>query len=101
MSSTSVQDDSKNNPNKDKDKLGSKKNGISTEEGIGSSLPTITSYYNDFFDNFRQNMQNLMEGAWPNSIFPPVRTFSPFEMFDKMTDMRLPLCDVMDKGGQI
>ena len=97
MSSTSVSDDSKN-PNKDK--LDSKKNEISTEEGKSSSLPTIASYYSDFFDNFRQNMQNMVEGAWPNSIFPTIRTFSPFEMFDKMTDIRLPLCDVIDKGDR-
>ena len=98
MSSTSVSDDSKNNPNKDK--LYSKKNEISTEEGKGSSLPTIASYYNDFFDIFRQNMRNMMEGTWPNSIFPTIRTFSPFEIFDKMTDIRLPLCDVNDKGDR-
>jgi len=98
MSSTSVSDDSKNNPNKDK--TDSKKIEISTEEGKDIGLPTIASYYNDFFDNFRQNMQNMMEGAWPNSIFPAIRTFSPFEMFDKMTDIRLPLCDVIDKGDR-
>jgi len=98
MSSTSVSDDSKNNPNKDK--TDSKKIEISTEEGKDIGLPTIASYYNDFFDNFRQNMQNMMEGAWPNCIFPAIRTFSPFEMFDKMTDIRLPLCDVIDKGDR-
>ena len=98
MSSTSVSDDSNNNPNKDK--LDSKKNEISTDEGKGSSLPTIASYYNDFFDIFRQNMRNMMEGTWPNSIFPTIRTFSPFEIFDKMTDIRLPLCDVNDKGDR-
>jgi HSP20 family protein len=98
MSSASGSDDSKNNPNKDK--LEPRKNEISTEEGKGSSMPSITSYYNDFFDNFRQNMQNIMEGAWPNSVFPTIKTFSPFEMFDKMTDIRLPLCDVVDKGDR-
>ena len=70
------------------------------KEGKGSSLPTIASYYSDFFDNFRQNMQNMVEtGTWPNSIFPTIRTFSPFEMFDEKTDIRLPLCDVIDKRG--
>ena len=47
-----------------------------------------------------QNMQNMMEETWPNSIFPTLKTFSPFEFFDRMTDTRIPLCDVMDKGDR-
>ena len=47
-----------------------------------------------------QNMQNMMEETWPNSIFPTSKTFSPFEFLDRMTDTRIPLCDVMDKGDK-
>ena len=105
MSSSSVSDDTKNIANKDKSKL-NKSNVPSTSESSSSSnssLAPITNYYNDFFENFRQNMQNIqniMEQTWPNSIFPTLKTFSPFEVFDRMTDTRLPLCDVMDKGDR-
>ena len=104
-SSSSVSDDTKNNPNKDKSKV-NKSNVSSTVERISSdnsNLAPITNYYNDFFENFRQNMQNMqnmMEETWPNSIFPTLKTFSPFEFFDRMTDTRIPLCDVMDKGDK-
>ena len=95
-SSTSASDKSKNNTNRDK--MESKKNNISTEVERGDSgIAPITNYYNDFFENFRQNMQNIMEETWPNSVFP-TKTFSPFDLFDRMTDTRIPLCDVMDKG---
>jgi HSP20 family protein len=95
-SSTSASDKSKNNTNRDK--MESKKNNISTEVERGDSgITPITNYYNDFFENFRQNMQNIMEETWPNSVFP-TKTFSPFGLFDRMTDTRIPLCDVMDKG---
>lgn len=104
-SSSSVSDDTKNNPNKDKSKV-NKSNVSSTAErssSDNSNLAPITNYYNDFFENFRQNMQNMqnmMEETWPNSIFPTLKTFSPFEFFDRMTDTRIPLCDVMDKGDR-
>jgi HSP20 family protein len=95
-SSTSASDKSKNNTNRDK--MESKKNNKSTEEErVDSGIAPITNYYNDFFENFRQNMQNIMEETWPNSVFP-TKTFSPFDLFDRMTDTRIPLCDVMDKG---
>ena len=95
-SSTSASDKSKNNTNRDK--MESKKNNKSSEEERGDSgIAPITNYYNDFFENFRQNMQNIMEETWPNSVFP-TKTFSPFDLFDRMTDTRIPLCDVMDKG---
>jgi HSP20 family protein len=97
-SSTSASDKSKNNTNRDK--MESKKNNKSTEEERGDSgIAPITNYYNDFFENFRQNMQNIMEETWPNSVFP-TKTFSPFDLFDRMTDTRIPLCDVMDKGDR-
>ena len=98
-SSTSDPDKSKNNPNRDK--IESKKNNKSTEEERrDSSITPITNYYNDFFENFRQNMQNIMEETWPNSVFPTLKTFSPFDLFDRMTDTRIPLSDVMDKGDK-
>jgi HSP20 family protein len=101
MSSASVSDSSKNNTNKDKSVLD--KNDIIPVEKRDDSISNITSYYDDFFENFRQNMQkisNAMEQTWPNSIFPSLRTFSPFEWFDKLIDTRLPLCDVVDKGDK-
>lgn len=98
-SSTSDPDKSKNNPNRDK--IESKKNNKSTEEERrDSSITPITNYYNDFFENFRQNMQNIMEETWPNSVFPTLKTFSPFDLFDRMTDTRIPLSDVMDIGDK-
>jgi HSP20 family protein len=103
-SSSSVSDDAKSNANRDRSKA-NKSNVPSTAEGIdsGSGLTPISNYYNDFFENFRrnmQNMQNIMEETWPNSIFPTSKTFSPFEFLDRMTDTRIPLCDVMDKGDR-
>jgi HSP20 family protein len=105
-SSSSASDDTKNNANKDKSKV-NKSNVPSPVERSSSSnnnnLVPITNYYNDFFENFRQNMQsiqNIMEETWPNSTFPTLKTFSPFEFFDRMTDTRVPLCDVMDKGDR-
>ena len=102
MSSSSASDDTKSNANKDKSKS-NKSNVPPTVErsSNNSSLGPVTNYYNDFFENFRQNMQNIqniMEETWPNSMFPTLKTFSPFEFFDRMTDTRIPLCDVMDKG---
>lgn len=105
MSSTSSSDESKSRSSRDKE---SSKINVSNQEVSGSSsssnsLAPITNYYNDFFENFRQsmqNIQNIMEETWPNSIFPTLKTFSPFEMFDRMTDTRIPLCDVTDKGDR-
>jgi HSP20 family protein len=103
---SSVSDESKNKAKKDKSESNKvtvsdpERNGISNSN---NSLGAITNYYNDFFENFRQNMQNIqniMEETWPNSVFPTLKTFSPFEMFDRITDTRIPLCDVMDKGDR-
>lgn len=101
MSSASGSDNSKNNTNKDKSIAD--KNDIIPVEKRDDSISNITNYYDDFFENVRQNMQrisNAMEQTWPNSIFPTFKTFSPFEWFDKWTDTRLPLCDVVDKGDR-
>jgi HSP20 family protein len=103
---SSVSDESKGKTNKDKSE--SSKINVSNQEASGSrssnsSIAPLTNYYNDFFENFRQsmqNIQNIMEETWPNSVFPTLKTFSPFEMFDRMTDTRIPLCDVMDKGDR-
>lgn len=71
-----------------------------------SESSNFTNYYDDFFENFRQNVQsmtNAFEKAWPYSILPSLRSMSayPFEFFDKWTtDTRLPLCDVVDKGDK-
>ena len=104
--SSSASDDTKNNANKDKSKVNKSNVPPPAERSSSSSnsnLAPITNYYNDFFENFRQNMQsiqNIMEETWPNSTFPTLKTFSPFEFFDRMTDTRVPLCDVMDKGDR-
>src|SRR5919112_1657008 len=105
--SSSASDDTKNNANKDKSKVNKSNVPPPVERSSSSSnnnnLVPITNYYNDFFENFRQNMQsiqNIMEETWPNSTFPTLKTFSPFEFFDRMTDTRVPLCDVMDKGDR-
>ncbi|MGN6346308.1 MAG: Hsp20/alpha crystallin family protein [Candidatus Nitrosocosmicus sp.] len=107
MSSTSSSDKSKVRSSKDKE---SDKIDVSNQEVSGgssgsssNSLASISNYYNDFFENFRQNMQNIqniIEETWPNSVFPTLKSFSPFEVFDRMTDTRIPLCDVMDKGDR-
>lgn len=59
------------------------------------------NYYNDFFEIFRQNMQNvsnMFEQSWPSSLFPSLISTSPFELFDRIIETRLPLCDVVDRG---
>lgn len=64
---------------------------------------TYPNYYDEFFENFRQNMQNItnvMERSFPSTIFPSIRSMSPFEWMDKITDTRLPLCDVIDRGDK-
>ncbi len=33
-------------------------------------------------------------------MLPSMRTMTPFELFDKVTDTRLPLCDVIDRGDK-
>ena len=33
-------------------------------------------------------------------MLPSMRTMTPFELFDKVTDTRLPLCDVVDRGDK-
>jgi len=61
------------------------------------------NYYNDFFETFRQNMQdvsNMIEQSWPSSLFPSFRPASPFGLFDRITETRLPLCDVVDRGDK-
>jgi len=91
-SSSSISDDSKKNTRKD--------NISPVGEKSDSSINPLTNYYSDFFENFRKNMQNIMEETWPHSVFPTLKTFSPFDLVDRMTDTRLPLCDVTDKGDR-
>jgi HSP20 family protein len=65
----------------------------------GESSVSYPNYFDDFFETFRQNiqnMQNVMEQAWSSSM-TPMRGITPFEFFDRITDTRLPLCDVVDK----
>lgn len=96
-SSDSSKNDSKNISNKESNEIKNRDNSIKGESGV--SFP---NYYADFFETFRQNiqkMQNFMEQGWPSSI-APMKTITPFEFFDRITDTRLPLCDVIDRGDK-
>lgn len=96
-SSESSKNDPKNISNKESNELKNQDNSIKGESGV--SFP---NYYYDFFETFRQNiqnMQNVMEQTWPSSI-APMKTITPFEFFDRITDTRLPLCDVIDRGDK-
>jgi HSP20 family protein len=100
MSSTSPSDNSERNMKNDRMQTGNKDKGIQNK---GGNITPPTNYYEDFFENFRQNFQNLMntmEQAWPSSMLSTMRSMSPFEMFDRLTDTRIPLCDVIDKGDK-
>lgn len=61
------------------------------------------NYYDNMLETFKQNMQsisNIMEQSWPSSLFPSLRFTTPFEFFDKISDTRLPICDVVDRGDR-
>jgi len=61
------------------------------------------NYYDNMIEAFKQNMQsisNIMEQSWPSSLFPSLRFTTPFEFFDKISDTRLPICDVVDRGDK-
>ena len=114
--SSSLSSDANNNTNanaKNKTKSNkidinteNEKNDIQVEKDYRSNkdIASVSNYYDDFFENFRQNMRNItniMEQSWPSSsIFPNSRSISPFEWFDKWADTRLPLCDVIDRGDK-
>ena len=68
----------------------------------GKSSISYPNYFDDFFETFRQNiqnMQNVMEQSWPSSM-ASMRGITPFEFFDRISDTRLPLCDVIDRGDK-
>jgi hypothetical protein len=81
-------DNSKNDSNKNE--IESRKNDtINQSKNTSSSLDSTTNYYNDFFETFRQNIQNftnIMEQSWPSSLFPTMKAVSPFEIFDRWTE---------------
>src|SRR6185437_4706219 len=87
-----------------REKTESSLNNISIKDnGSNNNITSTSNHYNDFFENFKQSMQNItnvMEETWPSSFFPTLKIFSPFEWMDKWTDTRLPLCDVTDKGDK-
>ncbi|WP_458747397.1 Hsp20/alpha crystallin family protein [Candidatus Nitrosocosmicus sp. T] len=95
--SESSNNDSKSTSNKESIEV---KNQVNSKKGKSSiSYP---NYFDDFFETFRQNMQNMqnvMEQAWSSSM-APMRGITPFEFFDRITDTRLPVCDVIDKGDR-
>ena len=92
----------------DKDEENSKvKSNIKVEnqdnEVKGSSEISYPNYYDDFFETFRQNIQNmanLMEKSWSSTMPTGMRTSSPYELFKEIAETRLPLCDVIDKGDK-
>lgn len=95
--SESSKNDSKSTSNKESIDLKNQANSISGESSI--SYP---NYFDDFFETFRQNVQNIqnvMEQAWPSSM-ASMRGVTPFEFFDRISDTRLPLCDVIDRGDK-
>jgi HSP20 family protein len=100
--SSSTSESSKNNSkntssNKDSIEVKNQSNSKKFESSI--SYP---NYFDDFFETFRQNvqnMQNVMEQAWPSSM-ASMRGITPFEFYDRITDTRLPLCDVIDRGDR-
>jgi HSP20 family protein len=84
----------------DRMQTGNKDISIQSKDG---SITHPTNYYEGLFKNFRQNFQNIvntMEQTWPSSMLPTMRSMSPFEMFDRWTDTRIPLCDVIDRGDK-
>jgi HSP20 family protein len=96
-SSESSKNDSKSASNKESIEVKNEANGIK-----GQSSISYPNYFDDFFEAFRQNiqkMQNVMEQPWPSSM-APMKGISPFEFFDRITDTRLPLCDVIDRGDR-
>ncbi|MDN5846637.1 MAG: Hsp20/alpha crystallin family protein [Candidatus Nitrosocosmicus sp.] len=95
-------DNSKNDSDKNEIES-SKNNTINQSKNTNSSIDSTTNYYNDFFETFRQNIQNftnMMEQSWPSSLFPTMKAVSPFEMFDRWTETRIPVCDVIDRGDK-
>lgn len=95
--SESSNDDSKSTSNKESIEVKKHDNSIK-----GKSSISYPNYFDDFFETFRQNMQNMqnvMEQAWSSSM-APMRGITPYEFFDRITDTRLPLCDVIDKGDR-
>lgn len=99
--STSPVDNNKKDTNEIK--IETKKNEVPTGRSSGGSITPFSRYEQDFFESFRQDMQNIsnfMERAWSNSMFPSFRSLSPIDWFDRFTDTRLPLCDVIDRGDK-
>lgn len=69
----------------------------------GSSEISYPNYYDEFFETFRQNIQNmanLMERSWSSTMPSGLRTSSPYELFKGIAETRMPLCDVIDKGDK-
>ncbi|MER5174756.1 MAG: Hsp20/alpha crystallin family protein [Candidatus Nitrosocosmicus sp.] len=105
-SSDAANTNATNKTKSNKIEIETEKNDIPVEKDNSSRgiIAPVSSYYEDFFENFKQNMQhmtNIVEQSWPSSsIFPNLRSVSPFEWFDKWIDTRLPLCDVIDRGDK-
>lgn len=97
-SSTSSDKDEKNSTVKNDIKVDNQ----NTELKSGSEI-SYPNYYDEFFENFRQNIQNmanLMERSWSSTMPSGLRTSSPYELFKGIAETRMPLCDVIDKGDK-
>lgn len=69
----------------------------------GSTEISYPNYYDEFFEAFRQNIQNMtnfMERSWSSTMPSGMKTPLPYEFFNNMVETRLPLCDVIDKGDK-
>lgn len=97
MSSRASSDKGEKNPSVKNDiKVNNQDN--KSKDGTEISYP---NYYNDFFEAFRQNIQNMtnfMERSWSSTMPSGMKTSFPYEFFNDIVETRLPLCDVIDKG---
>lgn len=90
------------------EKNSSAKNDIKVDSLVNESKSrseiSYPNYYDEFFETFRQNIQNvanLMERSWSSTMPSGMRTpSSPYELFKGIAETRLPLCDVLDNGDR-
>lgn len=97
-SSTSSEKDENNSAAKNDNKV--EKQNTELKRGSEISYP---NYYDEFFETFKQNIQNmtnLMERSWSSTMPFGLRTFSPYELFKGIAETRMPLCDVIDRGDK-
>ncbi|MGD9532431.1 MAG: Hsp20/alpha crystallin family protein [Candidatus Nitrosocosmicus sp.] len=97
-SSTSSEKDENNSAAKNDNKV--EKQNTELKRGSEISYP---NYYDEFFETFKQNIQNManfMERSWSSTMPFGLRTSSPYELFKGIAETRMPLCDVIDRGDK-